>query len=182
MSAVHTGLSLLNAVDTNGSARRHDSAQTGVAWQREMERAQMSAWTQPAPIQPVTAPPPVAFTLFGQAFAAAGAGFSPFGDVEGAPAIDPAGARGLPGEPEPVRLHAQHTPHGVAVWLGLDAGDTGIETRMAAILEQLRSALAGRGLRLAQLVCNGRVVFEAGSGPAGAPQTHQFNRIYNQEA
>lgn len=58
----------------------------------------------------------------------------------------------------PVRLHAEWAAHGVRLWLGSDAR-AGLDT--ARLAQQMQRWLAGQGLCLLSLVCNGKTLYAA---------------------
>ena len=66
-------------------------------------------------------------------------------------------------EQSPLRLHAEWTDDGVRVWLGADA--QGLPD-VAALATQLQRWLAGQGLSLLGLVCNGRDLLRGESAPS----------------
>jgi hypothetical protein len=74
----------------------------------------------------------------------------------------PAGPR------EPVRTHVEQVDGGVRVWLGADAQAL---PAVDAMVAQLQQWFAGQGIRLLNLVCNGRSVWSAAreSGAAATP-------------
>ena len=67
-------------------------------------------------------------------------------------------------QPAPVRVYSETTAQGQAVWIAMRADGDSVDSAMPQILAQLRQDLARRGQRLAQLVCNGRLVWTAPTG------------------
>ena len=96
----------------------------------------------------------------------------------------PSGAEGRPGDPAPAlgrqarsmgadphmqggnasgtRVYAQWTEAGALLWLGMDGSASQVGFQAAAIVPSLQRALREQGQRLVRVVCNGRVVFDAG--------------------
>ncbi|MCJ0764538.1 hypothetical protein [Variovorax terrae] len=52
-------------------------------------------------------------------------------------------------------VHVENTPSGVVVWLGMHANDVVSHQQLPVLIAQLRQALAGEGLRLSKVICNG---------------------------
>jgi hypothetical protein len=81
------------------------------------------------------------------------------------------------------RVHAQWTPEGLQLWLGMDGTAEQIENQAVALLQELQNALRGQGQRLARMVCNGRIVWdselESGATPTPAKV---FAQVLEQQA
>lgn len=60
------------------------------------------------------------------------------------------------------RVYAQWTEAGALLWLGMDGSASQVGFQAAAIVPSLQRALREQGQRLVRVVCNGRVVFDAG--------------------
>lgn len=60
------------------------------------------------------------------------------------------------------RVYAQWTDAGALLWLGMDGAASQVGFQAAAIVPYLQRALREQGQRLLRVVCNGRVVFDAG--------------------
>lgn len=80
----------------------------------------------------------------------------------------------------PIRVHVQESSEGLHLWMGLDASEQGnIQTIVAGILARLD----GLGTRLARLVCNGRIIYEAPCvGDSQNSQSPPTQPSYNQES
>jgi hypothetical protein len=63
-------------------------------------------------------------------------------------------------EVEPIRLHAEWSASGLRLWLGADPG-LPLARLVALLVRQLRPRCAELGSRLATVVCNGELVFDA---------------------
>lgn len=61
-----------------------------------------------------------------------------------------------------LRLHAESTPDGQAVWIAMRADDSSLPAVLPRIVADLQRGLLERGQRLHQVVCNGRLVWRDG--------------------
>lgn len=96
-------------------------------------------------------------------------------DVEAETLAGPARARfSTPGQDSGPRVHLEHRPEGMAVWIGVDGDAAAVAVRAAAILSELRRSVPGGG-PLALLVCNGSTVYVH---PAAS---HMPNRQYKED-
>lgn len=139
-----------------------------------MDNAAMAWW--PARLQP-SAAPELAMTLARSALAE-------FRGPAAAVVASSAGSEGRRSDPAPAlerqacamganphmqggtatgtRVHAQWTDAGALLWLGMDGSASQVGFQAAAIVPSLQRALREQGQRLVRVVCNGRVVFDAG--------------------
>lgn len=114
--------------------------------------------------------------------------------VESASEVSSDGHMPLTEESPSIRLHAEWSPDGVTVWLGIDGDPTTIGARLAVVVSELQRALADQKQELRALVCNGKTVFEEGAVSSVAasgmarfyrPQesfSYVFTHLYRQEA
>lgn len=74
-------------------------------------------------------------------------------------------------EPQALRLHAEMTPQGRAVWIGMQADTPALQTLLLQIVADLQRSFQGGDAPLHQVVCNGRVVWHDGRFVAGSDRS-----------
>ncbi len=65
-----------------------------------------------------------------------------------------------PGTANITRVHAQWTPEGLHLWLGIDGNARQVNNQASQLAREVGQALAGRGQRLLRVVCNGQELAE----------------------
>jgi len=82
-----------------------------------------------------------------------------------------------------MRMHAQWTERGVQLWLGLDGSAQQVGAQAQAVVYSLHRLLRDQGQQLSRVVCNGQVVFDAATAPAGAGRAlHEFSDLFDRYA
>lgn len=90
------------------------------------------------------------------------------------------GAEAATATRNPMRVHAQDSPEGLQLWIGLDEHD---QVKTQTVVADIMAKLEKQGIRLARLICNGRVVYEAATfGDSQDNQSPLTPPIYSQES
>ena len=70
-------------------------------------------------------------------------------------------------EPQALRLHAEMTPHGPVVWIGMRADAPALQTLLPQIVADLQRSFQTREAPLHRVVCNGRLLWRDGRFVSG---------------
>lgn len=78
------------------------------------------------------------------------------------------------------RLHANWTPDGLNLWIGMDGTAQQVTAQAAVVVNTLQRTLRNQGHRLSRVVCNGSVVYDAATASSGAPLFSDFASFLEQ--
>ncbi|GKS87314.1 hypothetical protein AVMA1855_24200 [Acidovorax sp. SUPP1855] len=78
------------------------------------------------------------------------------------------------------RLHANWTPDGLNLWIGMDGTAQQVTAQAAVVVNMLQRTLRNQGHRLSRVVCNGSVVYDAATASSGAPLFSDFASFLEQ--
>jgi hypothetical protein len=80
-------------------------------------------------------------------------------------------AQHTPAPASPTRIHVEHAPQGLTVWLGVDGTADSVAAQARSLLEVLQRQAGGAGQKLCALICNGRVVYGEAMRPSSGDGT-----------